>query len=236
MMNPRQPKPRFTRVNEEWLHAVRSRVYRWGQRHYVSYPWRNSNDGWLTLAAEVLLQRTRAAQALKAYKVLESRYPTPEALLRGGRQAVQRLTALTGLHGRARLLIDIALRIRRNGLPATLPDLYAIRGIGAYIGGAWISLHRGQRVAIVDSNVYRWLGRMTGQTYGRDPRGVQWVNQLADRLTPKRSFRTYNYAVLDFTMQVCTPRTPHCGECPLNRFCITGRGVLREGANDKPIL
>jgi A/G-specific adenine glycosylase len=226
-MNRRQPKPRFTRVDDEWLHAVRSRVLRWGKRHYVRYPWRHSTDGWLTLAAEVLLQRTRVTQALTAYEVLESRYPTPEALLRGGSGAVQRLTALTGLHGRGRLLIDVAHRIRRNGLPATLPDLYAVRGIGAYIAGAWLSLHRGQRAAIVDSNVYRWLGRMTGRTYGRDPRGVKWVNQLAERLTPKRSFRTYNYAVLDFTMQVCTPRTPRCEECPLNRFCITGSRLLR---------
>lgn len=222
-MTPRRPMRPSTTTSDEWLSAVRSHVLRWGRRNFADYPWRTSTDGWLTLAAEVLLQRTRAAQARAAYDLLSSRYATPDALLRGGRRAVRRLTAMTGLHDRAGLLMEIARRIRDSGLPHTDAELRAIRGIGAYIASAWLSLHRGKRAAIVDSNVYRWLGRLTGQPYSRDPRGVQWVNELADRLTPRRAFRAYNYAVLDFTMQVCTPRNPHCPECPIRKFCVTGR-------------
>jgi A/G-specific adenine glycosylase len=230
LQRPKQPQ-----TNEEWIRGVRSRVLRWGRRNFAEYPWRATTDGWLTLAAEVLLQRTRAVQARAAYELLASRYATPDALLHGGRRAVRRLTAITGLHGRAGLLIEIARRIRNVGLPTTSRELRAIRGIGAYIAGAWLSLHRGQRAAIVDSNVYRWLGRMTGQLYGRDPRGVQWVNELADRLTPRRAFRAYNYAVLDFTMQICTPRNPRCSECPVRPLCITGQttGSYAEAGNPK---
>jgi A/G-specific adenine glycosylase len=222
-MTPRRPQQLSTTTSDEWVRRVRSRISRWGRRNFADYPWRTTTDGWLALAAEVLLQRTRAAQALVAYELLASRYSTPEALLRGGRRGVRRLTAITGLHVRARLLIDIARRIRDSGLPKTDSELRAIRGIGAYISGAWLSLHRNQRAAIVDSNVYRWLGRMTGQEYSRDPRGVQWINELVDRLTPRRAFRAYNYAVLDFTMQICTPRSPRCPECPVRQFCATGR-------------
>jgi A/G-specific adenine glycosylase len=84
-------------------------------------------------------------------------------------------------------------------------------------------MHRWHRAVIVDANVSRWLSRMTGNPYQRDPRHVRWINELADRLTPRRVFRDYNYAVLDFTLTVCTPRNPACQICPLRRDCSYGQ-------------
>lgn len=60
---------------------------------------------------------------------------------------------------------------------------------------------------------------MEGQPYGAETRRKRWVTELADALTPKRVFRDYNYAVLDFTMLVCRPRNPRCDICPVKREC-----------------
>ena len=57
-----------------------------------------------------------------------------------------------------------------------------------------------------------------------DPRHVGWVQDLADELTPKRAFRDYNYAVLDFTMKICVAGRPRCGECPVAMDCQYGSG------------
>jgi A/G-specific adenine glycosylase len=200
---------------------VRSRVLRWGRRNFASYPWREDQDPWLTLIAELLLQRTRAAQVLPVYELFRARYPTPRHMLRSGKRGVRGLTNRIGLHTRGETLLTLARMFDRGG-PPNRSDLRAITGIGAYTSAAWFSLHRGHREAIVDSNVFRWLGRMLGRPYQRDPRGVHWVNELAERLTPRRTFRDYNYAVLDFTMTICTPRDPSCARCPLLAFCVFG--------------
>lgn len=106
-----------------------------------------------------------------------------------------------------------------------MEELTKLTGVGAYTAAAWLSLHRGKRAVIIDANVCRWLSRMTGLPYNRDPRGLRWVQDLAERLTPRRAFRDFNYAVLDFTMTVCTPRNPACATCPLVSDCRHGLRV-----------
>lgn len=212
--------------NDEWIEAIRSRVLRWGRRNFARYPWREESDPWLTLVAELLLQRTRAAQAIRGYEYVRDRYRSPRKLLRTRRGALRALTNIIGLHGRAETLVAVARSFARDGVPVSAEALRAITGIGDYTAAAWLSLHRSQRHAIVDSNVFRWLGRMTGKPYQRDPRHVRWVSDLAHALTPRRSFRDYNYAVLDFTMTICTPRDPKCARCPLVKVCVYGRAAL----------
>lgn len=216
-------------VDAAWIREVRERVLRWGRRNFAKYPWRDDHDPWLTLIAELLLQRTRAAQVLSVYEAFRARYPTPRQMLRSGRRGVRSLTARVGLHARGETLLALARIFEESGPPADREQLRAVTGVGAYTAAAWLSLHRNQREAIVDSNVFRWLARMVGQPYQRDPRGVRWVNALADRLTPKRAFRDFNYAVLDFTMTICTPRQPACERCPVVTFCVSAHVKRGDG-------
>jgi len=225
MTKHRNRKQSKNEIDASWLAAVRGRVLRWGRRNFASYPWRVDRDPWLTLIAELLLQRTRASQVLPAYELFRARYRTPRDLLRAGRRGVRVLTNKVGLHARGDTLLAIARLFEKKGLPPNSEELRTITGVGAYTAAAWLSLHRHRRAVIIDSNVFRWLGRMTGQPYQRDPRHVRWVNELAEALTPRRSFRDYNYAVLDFTMTICTPRDPNCTRCPLRLICVYGRSA-----------
>lgn len=210
--------------SNERLAQVRRRLLRWGRAHFQEYLWRQETDPWLTLVAEILLQRTRASQVEPVFREVCYRYPTALALVRAGPAAVREITDKVGLHWRGDLLYRVAQSVHENGgkPPEEMVDLRRLPGVGMYTAAAWLSLHRGKRAAMVDSNVARWLSRMTGKPYPRDPRHVDWVQNLADCLTPKRSFRDYNYAVLDFTMAICTPRSPRCGECPVRQFCWYG--------------
>ena len=94
------------------------------------------------------------------------------------------------------------------GLAETVEELASLPGIGRYTGAAWLSLYRGKRAVIIDANVARWLSRLTGRAPPADPRHCAWLRDLADELTPRRAFRDYNYAVLDFTMIVCARVPP----------------------------
>lgn len=210
---------------------VRRRLLSWGRANYRHYLWREETSPWLSLIVEMLLQRTRASQVEPVFAEVRERYPTAEALARAGPEAASAIMGKLGLYWRGRLLHATAVAVAANGgvPPHDLPSLRALPGVGPYTAAAWLSIHRGKRAVIVDSNVARWLARMTGRPYPKDPRHVRWVNELADRLTPQRTFRDYNYAVLDFTMTICTPRAPRCTDCPLRPDCLYGQGHMAPG-------
>ncbi|MGH2669529.1 MAG: A/G-specific adenine glycosylase, partial [bacterium] len=207
------------------IRRVRRHLLAWGRANFQHFPWRSETDPWRSLVAELLLQRTRAAQVEPVFRQFCRDYPTAEDLARAGEAAATRIMLHLGLRWRGRLLHVTARAVYERGgtPPESLEDLRSLPGVGPYTAAAWLSLHRGQRSVMIDSNVGRWLSRVTGKPYARDPRHVHWVKDLADRLTPRRGFRDYNYAVLDFTMHVCTPRAPRCPKCPLRRSCFYGR-------------
>jgi A/G-specific adenine glycosylase len=210
-------------LDERTIRRVRERLLRWGRVNFRHYPWRDEQDPWLTLVAEFLLQRTRASQVETVFLECRERYPTAEVLVDAGPSAAAALTDRLGLHRRGPMLAEVAETLVREGVPRTMSDLLKLPGVGMYTAGAWLSLHRGKRAVIIDANVARWLSRMTGMPYNRDPRHVHWVQTLAERLTPRRVFRDYNYAVLDFTMEICKPKIPSCHLCPLASDCLFAR-------------
>lgn len=201
----------------------------WGRANYVRFAWREESDPWLSLVAEMLVQRTRAPQAERVFKSFRERYPTAEALAAAGPQAAASITLGAGLHWRGPLVYEAACQVAARGgvPPESLDELLRLPGVGPYAAAAWLSLHRGRRAVIVDNNVARWLARLEGRSYDGETRRERWVNELASLLTPARSFRTYNYSVLDFTMQVCVPGKPRCGDCPIKNDCHFSNPSLR---------
>lgn len=211
------------------------RVLRWGRRNFRAYLWRTERNPWLSFVAEFLLQRTRASQVEPVFGELSRQCPTP-ALFAAAPTTIKRLLRPLGLHRRAQALSQIATQLvcRDEGLPESMEGLCKLKGVGMYTAAAWLSLHRGKRAVILDANICRWLSRMTGLPYNRDPRNVRWIQYLADDLTPRRVFRDYNYAVLDFTMNVCTPRNPTCSVCPLSQDCaFHGSGKTDSISSDR---
>ncbi|MDJ0836347.1 MAG: hypothetical protein QNK37_07490 [Acidobacteriota bacterium] len=200
------------------IRTTRQKVLIWGRANFASYAWREETDSWLTLVAEFFLQRTRAAQVEGFFIRFKQRFPTAKDLVEAGDEGIAWVTSNLGLHRRGPLLLAIAQKIVAEGFPEGMEALLEIKGIGPYSAAAWLSLHQGKRAVIIDANVVRWLSRMTGMPYNRDPRGLKWVQSLCERLTPKRVFRDYNYAVLDFTMNICAKK-PRCVQCPLKNIC-----------------
>ena len=221
-------------LGDDQVGRIRKRLLKWGRANFKLYPWRTEADPWLSLVAEFLLQRTRASQVDPVYRELRCKFPTARSLAVAGEGAARILTNRLGLHWRGPLLLKVARHVAQSGgrPPEALALLRELPGIGPYTASAWLSLHRGHRMTIIDSNVCRWLSRVTGLPYNRDPRHVKWVKELMDCLTPKRVFRDFNYALLDFTMTICVPRTPKCFACPLRTDCRHGSERLMPHRED----
>ena len=197
-------------------------VTRWGRSNFADYPWRHTENGWLALVAELMLQRTRAASVAPVWQEFADKYPTPEDCASAPPGEPEELIERLGLAWRAPLLRSLAQVLSEPGAP---PDghaaLQGLPGVGDYAAAAYRSLHAGRRAVIVDANVVRWICRMTGDDWDGETRRKRWLRELSAELTPRTTFRDYNYGVLDLTMTVCG-RNPKCKECPVVTMCKTG--------------
>jgi A/G-specific adenine glycosylase len=120
--------------------------------------------------------------------------------------------------------------VREHGgaVPATLEGLLALPGIGDYTARAVLSFAFGQDVAVVDTNVARFLHRLYGLPPPLPPYPARsaGLRRLAHGLLPPGQARAFNLAVLDLCAQVCVPRTPRCAACPIRDHCATGSGAF----------
>lgn len=216
--------------------AIQRRVLAWGRKNYQRFAWRGERDPWLTLIAEFFLQRTRARQVEPVFREFKSRYPTAASLVEAGPEAARRVLDNLGLYWRSPLLYEVARMVADRGgtPPETVEELALLPGVGRYTGAAWLSLQRDKRAVIIDANVARWLSRLSGRPQPADPRHCAWLRDLADQLTPRRAFRDYNYAVLDFTMIMCTRLLPRCKTCPLRKLCVFGSRSSSKDWNRSP--
>ena len=198
---------------------MRRSLIAWGRRNFASYPWRRSNHSpWLSLATEVLLQRTKAEQVVPVYRAFAERYPEPHFLAREKPAELLNVVGSLGLRWRIPLMIEMAGRLGSGGPPDTLEELTELPGVGPYAAAAYLSFHRGRRAVIIDANVVRWLGRFFGFRTDAETRRKGWLIHLADELTPTQTYRDYNYAVLDLAMKLCVTK-PRCQECPVSDGC-----------------
>jgi len=221
----RAQPPRPPRITIE---GIRRRLIRWGGRNFRSFQWRKTRNHFHALLAELLLQRTRAEQVVPVFRTLARRFPTSSSLAAAPTRLVRRVLYPLGLRWRFNSIQALALRLstRRGPPPDDVDELLALPGVGPYAAAAYRSMHLGARAPIVDSNVVRLYGRLFGFCTDGETRRKAWLHDLAERMTPQRAFQAYNYALLDFTRAICTPK-PHCDICPLRKGCSYGsrRGV-----------
>jgi A/G-specific adenine glycosylase len=191
-----------------------------GRLNYAQYPWRELEDPWAALIAEVVLQRTNAKHVDRYFYEMYRLFPTPESVIEASDKELELVKSRFGLGRRMRTLRELAEFIDTQDIyPTECDTLISLYGIGHYTAAAYLSLHMDIRAVLVDSNAARWLSRMTGKEKPKDVRRCKWIWDLEDRLTPKKNFKEYNYAVLDFSMTICKPRNPACETCLLNQMC-----------------
>lgn len=225
------PKPPRASLTDADISRIRRIIMRWGRKHYKDYPWRHTDEQWQALVAEVLLQRTRADNVVPVYESLIARYPDICALHRANEKTVAKLMYPLGLHWRIPLMVKLlrALADRDGQVPCDLDELVSLPGVSPYAASATLSLHCGHRFPIIDANVVRWICRLVGAEMDGETRRKRWLLALADRLTPSRNWRVFNYGILDFTMEICA-RRPDCDRCPIGAaLCAHGALILNSG-------
>lgn len=192
----------------------------WGKHNYSDFPWREETNRFHALIAEVLLQRTNAEQVVPVYHALKKRFPNPEILATVTINEIEEIIAPLGLKWRAKYLRELGEKLTElNGeIPSDVSRLKELPGIGSYSAAAYLSFYGGKKASIIDANIVRFYGRFFGFDTGPETRRDRRLLDFADRVTPQRVFKKFNYALIDFTRAVCKPR-PHHELCPVSDRC-----------------
>lgn len=208
-------------IPREAVDYLRRSILALSRRNPHVFPWRDCPNPFHALVAEILLQRTRAEQVVPVYLRFIEKFPNPADLARANISDIESVIGSLGLRWRAKFLNELGTRLLNSSgtIPATLEQLLDLPGVGMYAASAFLSLHMGKRVPIVDSNIVRLYGRFFGFDTGPESRRNSQLLALADIITPIRAFKTFNYALLDFTREVCKPKPAHVS-CPIRRRCV----------------
>lgn len=206
----------------------------WYDRHKRDLPWRHTRDPYRIWLSEIILQQTRVAQGKPYYERFVTTYPTVIDMARADERELLRLWQGLGYYSRARNLHQTARYVTdqlAGKFPTTYQELLTMRGIGTYTAAAIASFAFGERVPVVDGNVYRVLARVFGIDEDIMTTGARKTfASLATRLiahAPDPAI--YNQAIMEFGAIQCTPTAPDCLLCPLQQQCVaylTGRQHL----------
>jgi A/G-specific adenine glycosylase len=197
---------------------------KYARKHYRRLPWRRAAvSAFQLLLAEFLLKQTKAEDVAKVWPELVRRFPSAKRLEKARKADLLKILRPLGLQNqRAVSLIRLAkaLLAKFDGeVPDNVQSLLSLPGVGLYTAAAVCSFKFGKRAPIVDANVLRVFGRITGTACGSDLRRSERAWALAWALLPSSGCDRHNYGILDFAAKLCT-KTPDCKHCPLRRNCL----------------
>ncbi len=139
------------------IKIIQEALLDWGKSNYSDFPWRTTQNDFHALVAEIMLQRTKAEQVVPVFQQFSRQYPNVSVAMHEDPAKIRFLLASLGLRWRAEKILQLIKSITENGgcVPSTYKDLIELPGIGHYAASAYLSLHVGIRMPIVDSNVVR---------------------------------------------------------------------------------
>jgi len=195
----------------------------WYAKNKRDLPWRRTADPYKIWLSEVIMQQTRINQGLAYYLRFVDKYPDIFQLASAKHNEVYKLWQGLGYYNRADNLMKTAQRIAKEfggKFPNDYHELKKLPGIGDYTAAAIASLAFKQSYSVVDGNVFRVLSRIYGiQTSINTSQGKKEFTQLATSLLANHPPDLFNQAMMEFGALACTPKAPHCADCPLQNHC-----------------
>lgn len=210
------------------LISFQKSLLEWFYTNRRTFPWREETSPYKILVAEKLLQQTTASErVVAAFTLLIDRYPTPEDLANAELRHLNKVIKPLGFKYRARELRELArqiVKVHSNSIPRDLDELLSLPGVGSYIARAVLCFGFSIPVAIVDTNVARFIFRVfcLSDKFPANPARKKNLIAKAQSLLPNTEFKEFNLAILDLCAKICLPRKPKCEACPVLKFCCYG--------------
>jgi len=223
----------LTKIPAAEIPKFRRRLLSWFAKRQRDLPWRRTRDPYRIWLSEIMLQQTRVAAAIPYYEKFLENFPNVQTLARAGTDRVLANWAGLGYYSRARNLQRAAKEIvsRHAGdFPRDHEAALALPGIGRYTAAAVLSIAYGAPHAVLDGNVARVLARL-GALRGdlRAPGLWRKLEAAAQDLLARKDAGDWNQSMMELGATVCTPKSPRCGECPVEKWCRARKlGIAEE--------
>jgi endonuclease-3 len=176
--------------------------------------------------ATVLSAQCTDQQVNRVTPALFSRYPTPQALAKAPRSAIETLIRSTGFfRNKAKNIQKGAQRVAEvfsGKLPETMEELLTLAGTGRKTANVILGSAFGIPGITVDTHVRR-LSQRLGLTTQQDPVKIEFELM---KILPKREWTDLSLRLIWHGRRVCGARKPRCGECVLLKLCPFGREAL----------
>ena len=173
----------------------------------------------LMIAVRLSAQCTDARVNLVTPALFEA-YPTLEDMAHADIENVERLVHSCGFYKhKARdivLACQMLLEDYGGKVPNSMEALLKLPGVGRKTANLLLGDLYGVPGSVVcDTHCIRICGRL-GLSQGKDPAKVEM--QLRKILPPEES-SDFCHRIVLYGREICTARSPKCGECPLSPFC-----------------
>lgn len=204
----------------------RAHLTEWFPANRRRFPWRDADDAFHLLLAELMLRRTQAVQVVPVYATFIARFPDPHALATASEAEVAVALRPLGLSWRVpafRQLAAILVDQHNGRVPHDRVDLLALPGAGEYVASAVRSVAFSIHDPIYDTNTVRVAGRYFGFPTQAESRRRRHVQRAIDRLFSPECPRESTFALLDFAALVCRAARPRCEACPMSAACAFAR-------------
>ncbi len=202
---------------------IEAELVNWFLDNKRDLPWRNTKNPYYIWISEVILQQTRVNQALGYYQTFIKHFPDISSLANAKEDEILKLWQGLGYYSRARNLHFSAKYIvseLKGVFPSTYIDLLKLKGVGEYTAAAIASIAFGERVPVVDGNVYRVLARIFAEkTPINSGKGKNIFFNIASELIKSQKPELFNQAMMEFGALQCVPHKPDCSNCLLNSIC-----------------
>ena len=114
------------------------------------------------------------------------------------------------------LACQMLLRDYGGRVPGTMEELLRLPGVGRKTANLLLGdLYAVPGSVVCDTHCIRICGRL-GLSHGKEPEKVE--QQLRKILPPEES-SDFCHRIVLFGRDVCTARSPKCGQCPLSPWC-----------------
>lgn len=197
----------------------------WYHSQARSLPWREDPSPYRVWISEIMLQQTRVAAVMPYFERFLRRLPDVSSLAGCNEETLMKLWQGLGYYNRARNLQRAARIIQSEydgKIPSSFDELLALPGIGRYTAAAISSIAYGGNHPAVDGNVLRVISRLIlfPEDILKDSTKRAVENAL-HAVYPPGQGGDINQALMELGATICLPNgAPHCGRCPLKRFCL----------------
>ena len=213
--------------DEEKAGKIHSAILAWGSKNIRKFPWRNTDDPYRVIVAEIMLHRTKAEQVERIYESFLKKYRSIHDIYKTPLDELMWDMSSLGLSWRGRLMHEMARYIVEecdSQIPSSKEKLLKLPGVGPYIASALMCFIYEKPEPVLDTNTVRVIGRLHGIRISDSSRRSKKFESIMRSYLKYGRPRDFSLSLIDLAALVCTAgESPHCEMCPVGEWCCRCR-------------